>query len=219
MARIARVVLPGVPHHVTQRGVRRMNVFTCDLERNYYLQAMRESCEERSVSILAWCMMSNHVHLVAVPSTESALANGIGGAHKAYTAVFNKLHQAQGYLFQGRFHSTPMDDAHLYAAVRYILRNPVRAGMIRAALDYRWSSARFNAGVIGFDPLVRSNERLTWIRHWEEYLASDPPEIDEIRRCTRTGRPCGSTDFTARAETLTGRALSRRKPGRSTPVR
>jgi putative transposase len=191
-----------------------MAVFTNDIDRHYYLKMMREYCEKYSLSILTWCLMSNHIHLIAVPAVEDSLAAAIGSAHKGYTASFNKRHEAKGYLFQGRFFSAPLDDPHLYAAVRYVLRNPVRAGMIGNALEYPWSSAPFNAGLVGSDPLVTSNERLSWIRHWNEYLAMDPTEIEEIRRCTRTGRPCGSDDFTAKAEQVTGRTLVKKKPGR-----
>lgn len=191
-----------------------MDVFSNDLDRNYYLKMMREYCEKYSLTILTWCLMSNHIHLIAVPAVEDSLASAVGSAHKGYSAMFNKLHDAKGYLFQGRFFSAPLDDTHFYAAVRYVLRNPVRAGMVSDPMQYRWSSVLFNSGLAGSDPLVISNERLAWIRHWNEYLAVDPTEIDEIRSCTRTGRPCGSDDFTAKAEQVTGRMLVKRKPGR-----
>ena len=212
---MARVVVPESPHHITQRGVRRMTVFTNDIDRQYYLKVMKKYCEKYGVSILSWCMMSNHVHLIVVPAEESSLAYAIGNAHKAYTAVFNKLHGDKGYLFQGRFYSTPLDNPHFYSAVRYILRNPVRAGMLKDPLAYSWSSALFNAGIADSDPLVSSNERLGWVTHWGEYLAEDPADIADIRRCTRTGRPCGGEEFIQYAEDVTGRTLRKRRPGPS----
>ena len=210
---MARIVLPGIPHHVTQRGVRRMNVFMNDIDRRYYLKTMRKYGEKYSMSILTWCLMSNHIHLIAVPDEESSLANAIGNAHQAYTAMFNKRHGDKGYLFQGRFFSTPMDNPHFYSTVRYILRNPVRAGMVKDPLAYEWSSAPFNSGLTDRDPLISSNDRLDWVTHWSEYLAEDPSDIDDIRDCTRTGRPCGTDDFITYAEGVTGRTLRKRRPG------
>ena len=157
--------------------------------------------------------MSNHVHLIAVPAVKNSLAKAIGEAHKAYTATFNKRNNEKGFLFQGRFYSTPMDRQHFYAAVRYVLRNPVRAGIVEDPMDYRWSSVRFNSSRDEHDPLIETNEQLSWVTHWNEYLRSDPDEIDVIRDSTRTGRPCGGEDFISLAEKVTGRDLRKHHPG------
>ncbi len=213
MGRMARVVLPGVPHHVTQRGVRRMNVFDSDIDRKYYLKVMRKYCEKYGASVICWCLMSNHIHLIIEPSDESSLSQAVGNAHQAYTRKFNELHGDKGYLFQGRFHSTPMDRPHFYSAVRYVLRNPVRAGMVPDPFAYRWSSVLYNSGLADTDVLVKCNKRLAWVTHWDEYLSDDPEDIDDVRKCTRTGRPCGGDEFIRYAESVTGRRLAKAKPG------
>jgi len=210
---MARVVLPGIPHHVTQRGVRGMDIFRSELDRLFYLKMMKQYCNRYSLSIVTWCLMSNHVHLIAVPDEKRSLAKAVGEAHKGYTGTFNKRNNEKGFLFGGRFFSTPMDRQHFYAAVRYVLRNPVRAGIVEDPMEYRWSSVRFNAGREEQDPLIESNDRLNWVTHWEEYLKSDPEEIDVIRASTRTGRPCGGEEFLTLAETITGRDLRKHSPG------
>lgn len=125
MARIARVVLPGVPHHVTQRGVRSMPVFLSDRDRLDYLRLLAAQGKKYGVSFLAWCLMTNHVHLIAVPKEVESLAHGIGEVHKRYTRMVNFREEVRGYLFQGRFFSCPLDERHLYSTVRYILRKEV----------------------------------------------------------------------------------------------
>ena len=130
MGRIARVVMPGYPHHVTQRGVRSIDVFDDDTDRELYLSLMRQHAEEAGLKFLAWCLMSNHVHLIVVPREAGSLATGIGNAHKAYTRAKNFSSGARGYLFQGRFGSCVLDEPHLMAAARYTELNPVAAGIV-----------------------------------------------------------------------------------------
>ena len=130
MARIARVVLPGIPHRVVQRGVRSQRLFFGDPDRGEYLRLLAEQGRRHGLLYVAWCLMPNHVHLIVIPETETSLAKGIGEAHKAYTRRINFRQATRGYLFQGRFASCPLDERHLFAAVRYILRNPV-AGRAR----------------------------------------------------------------------------------------
>jgi len=130
MARIARVVLPGIPHHVVQRGVRSQRLFFGDPDRGEYLRLLAERGRRHGLLYVAWCLMPNHVHLIVIPKTETSLAKGIGEAHKAYTRRINFRQAARGYLFQGRFASCPLDERHLFAAVRYIPRNPVRARLV-----------------------------------------------------------------------------------------
>jgi len=191
-----------------------MCIFESDPDRRFYLDMVAEHAARYGLQVISWCLMSNHVHLIGIPDRESSLAGAMALSHRAYSSVFNARHGTKGFLFQGRFYSAPMDPPHFYAAVRYILRNPVRAGMVRDALSWPWSSACFHAGCRNDDPLVTSRERLDWIHHWEEYLGSDPTEIDSIRACTRTGRPCGGEEFIRMAESATGRKLRKEKPGR-----
>ena len=142
MARMARVVVPGVPHHVTQRGNRRQTTFFEDGDYEIYKSLMAEWCLSRGVEVWAYCLMPNHVHLVVVPSTEQALRAAIGEAHRRYTVMVNTRQGWKGCLWQGRFASFPMAPGHLFYGARYIELNPVRAGLVKTAEDWPHSSAR-----------------------------------------------------------------------------
>ena len=156
MGRIARVVLPSIPHHVTQRGVRSMPLFFSGKDRITYLHLLAEQGKRHGLAFLAWCLMTNHVHLIAMPNETASLARGIGEAHRRYARMVDFREGVRGHLFQERFFSCPLDERRLLAAVAYILRNPVRAGLVRRVADYRWSSARWLAGLVKTDPLVRN---------------------------------------------------------------
>ncbi len=214
MARWARVVVPTVPHHVTHRGTRRLPVFFGEDDYRTYLRLLRDWCDREGVSVWAYCLMSNHVHLVAVPETEAGLARAIGEAHRRYTRSINFRQGWRGYLFQGRFASCPMDERYLLAAVRYVELNPVRAQMVESAWDYPWSSAA--AHMHGKDDqLVKVKPMLERVADWREYLGrpTDPAELKALRRHNRTGRPLGDDQFIDRLEHTTGRELRPRKPG------
>ena len=214
MARIARVVVPGLPHHVTQRGVRRMRIFFSDDDREEYLQLMAEQGERFGVQFLAWCLMDNHVHLIAVPNKKESLAKAIGEAHKRYSRMVNFREGWTGYLFQGRFFSCPLEGLYAVAVTRYVLRNPVRARLCSQAWDYRWSSARWLVGLEDTDPLATWSPLLDEIHDWRAVLRVKPEKAMHIRKCTRTGRPLCSDEFLGHLENLTGRSLRLRKPGR-----
>lgn len=221
MPRLSRVVLPGFAHHVTQRGVRRGDIFFDDSDRALYLRHMSEQTEKFGVRILCYCLMTNHVHLLAVPESATALASAIGEAHRRYTWQLNRRIGATGYLFQGRFASCPLGESHLGAAARYVLLNPVRARLVARAADYRWSSAAFHAGAIEQDPLIERNDLLGLLpntRAWLQLMDSEDDDgakqHDALRQATRTGRPGGDATFVARAEQMCGRALAPKKAGR-----
>ena len=214
MARIARVVVPGLPHHITQRGVRRMTVFFSDSDRTAYLRFLREQGERYGVQYLAWCLMDNHIHLIAVPQSESSLAKGVGEAHKQYTRMINFREGWRGYLFQGRFFSCPLEGSYAVAAIRYVLRNPVRASICQQPWEYEWSSAQWMIGLRDVDPLVRESSLLEEVAEWRDLLEAESPEIETVRQHTRTGRPLGSDSFLEHLEAVTGRALRIRKAGR-----
>jgi len=216
MARIARLVVPGYPHHVTQRGVRSIAIFRNDGDRQAYLRYMRDETKRFEVEVLSWCLMTNHVHLVAVPGDEKALARAIGEAHKRYTRMRNFGEGVKGYLFQGRFGSSVLDETHLLAAVRYVEQNPVRAGMVERPWDYCWSSARFHVGLRDTDELVRDHSLWQYVNDWYDFLlVNDNETYKKLRRATRTGRPAGSENFHMKVENLTGRNLRKKKPGRT----
>jgi putative transposase len=215
MTRISRIVAIGYPHHVTQRGVRSMDIFHRDDDRRSYLQTLKEETDRFEVEILSWCLMNNHVHFIAIPQHESSLAKGFGEAHKKYTRMKNFSDGARGYLFQGRFSSCVLDEQHLLAAVRYVESNPVRAGIAKVAWGYPWSSAAFHVGDVDGDVLVRDKTLLGLIDDWRAYLGNDQNEsAEKLRKATRTGRPAGDRDFVETLERLTGRALHKQKPGR-----
>lgn len=213
MARIARVVVPGCPHHITQRGNRRQQTFFCDDDYLAYLDLMAEWCRKLQVVIWAWCLMPNHVHLIAVPQSEEGLARAIGEAHRRYTRRINFREKWRGHLWQERFSSFPMDEKHLLAAARYIEMNPVAAGLVSHPEKYRWSSA--HAHLSGKDDaLVQAAPLLEMVGDWSSFLILSPPEeLDLLQRHERTGRPLGTDAFVERLELDMGRALQPQKPG------
>ena len=208
MARIARVVLPGIPHHVTQRGNRRQPTFFTDKDYQIYLDLMAEWCGRGGVEIWAYCLMPNHVHLIATPTNESGLRLGIGEAHRRYTRYINFSKQWRGHLWQERFASFPMDESHLMAAACYVELNPVRAGIVEKAEDYPWSSARAHLSGID-DVLVKTKPLLDLVSDWALFLSGGliHEEADRLRMHERTGRPLGNDQFIALAEQKTQRRL------------
>ncbi len=213
MARIARVICPGIPHHVTQRGNRRQPTFFCDDDYLAYIELVAEWCAKYDVAIWAWCLMPNHVHLIVVPQTETGLARAIGEAHRRYTRMINFRENWRGHLWQERFASFPMGESHLLAAIRYIEMNPVAAGMVSRPEEYRWSSARFH--LEGTDDLLASAFPLhDLIPDWKEllYLSSDE-ELKILKQHERTGRPLGDESFLDELEATLGRILRPQKPG------
>ncbi|HUX00707.1 MAG TPA: transposase [Phycisphaerae bacterium] len=214
MARLARVVAPGWPHHITQRGNRRQQTFFCQDDYLAYKALLAEWCRTYGVSILAYCLMPNHVHLVAVPTSVDGLRLAIGKAHLRYSRRVNFREGWRGHLWQGRFASFVMDELYLRAAVRYIERNPVRARLVERAWDWPWSSAA--AHLAGRDDgLVTVEPMRAMIRDWRAYLSN--PEDEQtglsLRRHESTGRPMGDDSFIARLESALQRVLRRQKPG------
>jgi len=190
MARLPRVVVPGVTHHVTQRGNRRQTVFFGDGDYRAYLSLLTEHTRKAGVAVWAWCLMPNHVHLVLVPPSPDALRAALSDAHRRYSRLVNFRAGWRGYLWQGRFASCPMDDAHTLAAARYIELNPVRAGLARRPEDWRWSSARAHLTGRG-DGLSVMDALGVPAEQWRGVLdsgASDDTTVETIRRGVRTGR-------------------------------
>ena len=213
MARLARVVAPGIPHHITQRGNRRMKTFFHEADYREYLHLMAQWCNRCKVLIWSYCLMPNHVHLIAVPGTEDGLRKAIGEAHRRYTRYINFQKGWKGHLWQGRFASYPMDEDHLLAAARYIELNPVQAGLVKKTGDYKWCSAR--AHFAGQDDiLVKVAPLLGIVNNWQGLLKSDVTAEEKmtIRSHERTGRPVGSDRFIKRLERITNRTLKKQKP-------
>jgi len=215
MARIARVVAEHYPHHITQRGNRRQDTFFCDDDYRYYIQLMAEWCDKCGVTIWAYCLMRNHVHLVAVPESEGGLRRAIGEAHRRYTRHINFREQWRGHLWQGRFASFLMDEKYLLTATRYIELNPVRAGLVSIPEEYPWSSAKAHMKGRN-DDLVKVKPLLRMVDDWRRFLSGDvsDEEYELLQRHERTGRPLGSTSFIERLENKLSRILTPQKGGR-----
>ena len=215
MARMGRRVIPGIPHHVTQRGVRRMEVFHGEDDYRIYLDLISTSCRKAGTEVWAYCLMSNHVHFVMVPKNEDGLRASLGEAHRQFTRHVNFREGCRGHLWQERFHSFAMDEQYLLAAVRYVELNPVHAHIVSRAEDYAWSSAR--AHLEGKDDgVVKVAPMLERVSDWNDYLTCDLDEAtkEEFRRHGRTGRPLGDDTFLERLENMTGQILRPQKPGR-----
>jgi putative transposase len=214
MARIARIVIPGIPHHITQRGNRRLQTFFCDDDYREYLTLMADSCRRYDVAVWAYCLMPNHVHLIAVPEQADSFRRALGEAHRRYTRHVNFREQWRGHLWQERFASFPLSENHLLAAARYVELNPLRAGLVKEPWSYKWSSARAHAEGRD-DNLVRVGPLLELVADWRSFIEEDitGAEIERFRLHERTGRPLGEAAFLERMETMVGRVLKRQKPG------
>ena len=209
MARTARVVVAGVPHHVTQRGNNRDSVFLEDADRIRYLTILGRESRAYGLRILGYCFMTNHVHLVVVPETVEAIAKGLGRTSYGYTRTFHARWGGCGHLWQQRWRSCPMDEGYLTAAMVYVELNPVRAGMLRNPGEYLWSSARAH---------VRGRDRsglldMAWWRvsglaeDWPSRLQAGVAEniVGRLRKATDEGSPLGDANFVREVERLTGR--------------
>jgi len=219
MPRLARTVCARVPHHITQRGNRREKVFFTDADRAAYLGWLKEYAEKHTLEILAYCLMPNHIHLIVVPATEEGLHQALKPLHMRYAQRINRARGWKGHLWQGRFFSAALDEAYLWAAIRYVERNPVRARMVRKAENYPWSSASAHCGlrqdaVLTQKPSWRT--QLAGIGDWSAWLAQgdEPEKLELLRRNAEKGLPCGSDRFIRKLEKLTGRVLQYRPRGR-----
>lgn len=215
MARLPRLTIPGLPYHVTQRGNRRQPIFFRPADRQASLDLLRQQALRYDLEIWAYCLMDNHVHLVVMPRSAQSLTRAVGETHRRYTRHVNFREGWRGYLFQGRFGSVAMDEEHVIAAVRYVERNPVIAGMVARAEEYPWSSAR--AHVTGSaDALLTSHFLKERITDWAGFLR-DPRDDQVDKRLNRhgsVGRPLGSDAFLQELEQRAGRRLRRGRPGR-----
>lgn len=213
MARIARVIAPGIPHHVTQRGNRRQQTFFCDDDYTAYIDLMSEWCGKYCVEIWAWCLMPNHVHLIAVPESEEGLARAIGEAHRRYTRRINFREKWRGHLWQERFASFPMDESYLLAAARYVEMNPVAAGIVLRPEEYAWSSSQAHL-MAQDDKLVKVEPLLSMVSNWRDFLSlSTEEELTTFRKHERSGRPLGQETFVDQIEAMLERTLRPQKPG------
>ncbi len=205
MPRIARIVVPFIPHHVVQRGNRRLPTFFCDDDYRMYISIMSKWLSHWEVEVWAYCLMPNHVHLVTVPPSKEALSSSIGEGHRRYSYIINSREGWRGHLWQYRFASYPMDEAYLYAAVRYVELNPVRANLVQVPWEYRWSSAK--AHLTGLDDrLVKAKPLLDKFGNWQNVLSDDLSkyDYDTLRQNEKKGKPLGDASFISRVEEQSG---------------
>ena len=219
MPRIARAVAVGFPHHVTQRGNYRQTVFQNDEDYLQYIEWLKQYSKKYTLNIWAYCLMSNHVHFIVVPMEADSLGKTYNTLHMRYSQHANMKHDSRGHLWQGRFFSCTLDGRHLYAGMRYVENNPVKARTVKKAEDNRWSSARAHVRGEADAVLAEDCYLVKEIRDWSAYLSDkeDAVLVEDIRQSTRTGRPCGDDRFITGLESLLGRrliALPRGRPRR-----
>jgi putative transposase len=211
MPRFARAIAVGCAHHITQRGTDRQPVFFTHADREVYLDWLRSSARQANLRILAYCLMPNHVHLVAIPDESDSLAVTLRRAHGRYATYLNARRGRTGHLWQNRFYSCALDSAHLSVALRYVERNPLRAGLAQQIDEYKWSSAA--AHLSGHDA-----RNILDMSDWQQHGTSDewrslliaPEELSAVRtlqQATFTGRPFGSEGFIDQLERRLDRPL------------
>ena len=211
MARIARIVVPGMPHHITQRGNNRQDVFFVDDDRRVYLRLLAQSAARYGLQVLGYCLMTNHVHLVAVPRGPESLAKAVGRTDFAYAQYIARLHRRSGHLWQNRFYSCALEAEALWPVLAYVDRNPVRAGLVDEAWDWPWSSAAVHVGEVRTDPVVdlAAWKRLAAGVRVRSLLVREEDEatLQRLRRSTHTGRPLAGDGFLAKLEATLGRRV------------
>ena len=200
MPRNARIVLPGCPYHITQRGTNHQHVFFSQTDRRVYLDLLAANLPDAGVRLLAFCLMTNHIHLIAVPDHEDSLAVLLRRTHGRYAQMVNARRHRSGHLWQNRFHSCPLAESHLVRALAYVELNPVRARITPSPELYPWSSA---APHLALAPFPKHLLDLDFYLDrgaapaWQQLLASPRDEAHEhlLRRCTYAGRPYGDEAF------------------------
>jgi len=215
MTRLARVVIPGHPHQVTQRGNGRARTFFDDADYALYRNLLAEHCRAADVEVWAWCLMPNHVHLILVPSDPDGLRRALARVHRSYAGIIQERRKRSGHFWQGRFGAAVMDEEHLAAALRYVSLNPVRARLVARAQDWRWASTRAHLrgkddGVTALKPIRDRFPDFTGLLD----LEPEADLFDQLRTSESVGRPLGGDGFLSRLERLTKRTL---KPGKRGP--
>ncbi len=227
MARAARIVFEGLAHHVVQRSNFQLKVFRDEEDRSKYCEFVNEFSERYKLKIYAYCIMDNHVHFIAVPENDDSLAMTFKNAHMRYSQYFNKKNNQRGHLWQGRFYSCPLDEKHTIEAVRYVERNPSRAGIVKIPWKYFWNSAydhvpenHAKKSVNNFTRIKLFNLRdlgINWDpENWKEYLGfPDKKEfVSKLRSATKKGTPLFGVKFKKKMEKELGIKLDRKPRGR-----
>ena len=214
MARLARVVVPGLPHHVTQRGNGRAQTFFGDDDYALYRDLLAASCRDAGVQVWAWVLMPNHVHLVLLPSDVDGLRRALAGVHRRYAGHIHARMKRTGHFWQGRFGAVAMDEPHLAASLRYIALNPVRARLVARPEDWRWSSihAHLTGSDDGMTAVAPVLERFP---DFAGFIGQGPDDetFARLRRAESVGRPLGDEAFVTALEAVTNRTLLPAKRG------
>jgi len=201
MPRHSRIVIPGLPHHITQRGNYQQIVFKKPEDFAKYCYWINRYAAKHKLDIVAYCLMSNHVHFIAIPHQKNSLSLTFKNAHMRYAQYVNKENERKGHLWQGRFFSCILQDTHLYRAVRYVEQNPVRAGIVQKASAYRWSSARWHLGLEPQSTIDLKEFKMVDKNEWSKYLEETDSDInDDIRIKTQKGLAVGGQEFIASLE-------------------
>jgi len=215
MARLSRIVVPGCPHHVTQRGNRRMQTFFEDGDYQLYKDLLSEAAHKSRCAIWCYCLMPNHVHMIVVPEDEDGLRRTFADAHRRYTGYINARLRVTGHLWQGRFGSVAMDEDHLAHAVRYVCLNPVRARLVTRADQWPWSSVGAhldgrNDGLVTVKPVL---DRYGPFDRFIDLAGTGEEGYPALRQSETTGRPLGSDAWIGQLEEQTSRTLAPRRRG------
>ena len=215
MSRLPRIIVPGIPHHVTQRGNRRERIFMEDDDYALYRDWLAQACRSNGVEVWSYCLMPNHVHLILVPADETGLSRAVGETHRRYSGYINARLRVTGHLFQGRFGCVAMDESHLMAAFRYVALNPVKAKLAATAADWPWSSTpahlrRQDDGLVTVRPLLARVEGFAELLE----LPADTERVAALTKGQTIGRPLMSDQELAELEKRLGRTLRPGKRGR-----
>ena len=215
MARLSRVVLPGGPHHVTQRGNGRAQTFFSDDDYALYRDLLAHACRAAEVAVWAWVLMPNHVHLILVPADADGIRRALAPVHRRYAGHVHARMKRTGHFWQGRFGCVAMDEAHLGAALRYVALNPVRARLAERASDWAHSSVHVHLGLANDDGLTAPEPVASRYPDFAAMIAAGEDEVasQRLRRAESVGRPVGSEAFLEGLEREGGRLLRHAKPG------
>lgn len=218
MPRTARVIAEGYPHHITQRGNYKQRIFEKEKDFRTYLTYFEEYSKTFGTKVIAFCLMNNHVHYIAVPEKKDSLANTFKGIHMKYSQYFNKKKGVPGHLWQSRYYSSVIDEDYLEEAIKYVERNPVRAKMVKKAWQWRWSSAKQHSGEGTGELTVEGIKECTGVgeERWRKVLSEKEDEeiMKAIRKNSLTGRPTGKRSFIEKLENKLNRRLTALSWGR-----
>ncbi len=204
-------MIPGLPHHVTHRGNNQQPLFADDTHRDQYIAILKERCLRYGLEVCGYCLMTNHVHLAVIPSAQKSLVDAIGYSHRFFAQETNRRHSRSGHLWESRFYSCPLDEAHFIRTLIYIDRNPVRAGIVTLPNEYPWSSADAHMGLPDRAGLVNSESwgRIAATCDWQRLVRQeeDRESLNELRACTVSGTPLGDRAFVGRVMALRQQTL------------